>query len=132
MSVLATVADIAIVIAAIPAFTGGIVWTQRQLEARKQRRTDREVRNWNGYIQRAGVSSWFVKIIEDPDNKWTERVVLDVVDQDGTPNPSMAHALRLHANADRLICRYPSASQWDFLKDLEKDRFNTGQGYPIQ
>ena len=132
MTALGTVADIAIIIAAVPTFFGGFLWARLQLSKIHDRRTAREVRNWNGYIDRTGVNSWCVKVIEDPDHKWTERVLLDVVDMDGTPNPSMAHALRLFANSDGMLCKYPSEEQWRYLRDLQKDRFNSGQGYPIQ
>jgi len=132
MSVLATVADIAIVIAAIPALIGAIVWIRTQLERRKERRAAREVRSWNGYVSVAGDDTWFAKVVEDPDNKWTERVILEVLDPDGTPNASMAHGMRIRVNGDGMLSRCPTPDQWDFLKDLQNDRFNGGQGYPIQ
>ena len=132
MTILGTATEIAVIIAALPAATGTFLWTQQQLVQRRERRAARETRNWNGYVSVPGISTWYVRVIEDPETKWTERVVLDVVDPDGTPNPSMAHALRLHANGDGMLSRSPSPDQWDFLKELQKDRFNLGDGYPIQ
>jgi hypothetical protein len=80
------------------------------------------------------VATWYVRVIEDPQTKYTQRVILDVVNEDGTPNPSMAHALLMHANGDKMLSRSPSPAQWDHLKDLQKERFSRedGSGYPIQ
>jgi hypothetical protein len=132
MNALGTGAEIAVIVAAIPAATGALVWLQRQWDRLRERRSAREIRNWSGYILAPGVATWYVRVIEEPDTKWTERVVLDVVNQDDTPSPQMAHALRLYANGDRTLSRSPTPAQWEFLKDLQKDRFNRGDGYPIQ
>ena len=132
MSALGLGAEIAVIIAAVPAITGSFVWLRSQRDRIRERRADRETRNWNGYVSLPGVATCYVKVIEDPDAKWNERVILDVVDPDGTPNPSMAPALRLCTNGDGTLSRSPSPAQWEFLKDLQKDRFNRGDGYPIQ
>lgn len=132
MSVLGTVTEIAVIVAALPAATGAFVWTQRQRDRLRERRTARETRNWSGYVSAPGIATWYVKVIRDPDTNWTDRVVLDVLNPDGTPNPGMAHTLRLHADGDGMLSRSPTPAQWEFLKDLEKDRFNRGDGYPIQ
>lgn len=132
MSVLGTVAEIAVIVAALPAATGAIVWTQRQRERLRERRVAREARNWSGYVMITGIATWYVRVVEDPMAKWTERVVLEVVNPDGTPSPDMAHTLRLHANGDGMLSRSPTPAQWEFLKDLQKERFNRGDGYPIQ
>ena len=108
------------IIAAIPALIGAIVWVQRQLEQRGERRSAREVRNWHGYVMTTGISTWYVKVIEDPSNRWTERVVLDVVDPDGTPNPPMAHALRLSANSDGMLSRSPTSAEWNLSRILRR------------
>jgi hypothetical protein len=109
-----------------------VVWLQNQLDERRGRQTARETRNWTGYLSTPGIDTWYVTVIEDSDNKWTERVILEVVDPDGTPNPSMAHGLRLRARGDGTLSRSPTRAQWDFLKDLQNDRFNRGEAYPIQ
>jgi hypothetical protein len=132
MSVLGTGTEIAVIVAAMPAATGAVVWTLRQRDRLRERRTARETRNWSGYVITPGIATWYVKVIKDPDTKWTERVVLDVVNPDGTPSPEMAHALRLYADGDGTLGRSPTPAQWEFLKDLQKDRFNRGDGYPIQ
>ena len=131
MTVLGSGAEIGVIVAALPAATGAVVWTQRQLERRRDRQAARETRNWSGYIMVPGISTWYVSVVEEPGTAWTERVVLDVVNRDGTPNPEMAHLMRLHARGDGTLSRSPTPAQWDFLKDLQKDRFNRGDGYPI-
>lgn len=131
MSALGTGAQLAVIVAALPAATGAVVWTKRQLDHRRERQAARETRNWSGYIMAPGISTWYVSVVENPETRWTERVVVDVVNRDGTPNPEMAHVMRLHAKSDGMLSRSPTPAQCDFLLDLEKDRYNRGDGYPI-
>ena len=84
MGVLGTVADIAIIPTVAPIFTAAFVWTRTQLERRTERRTAREARNWSGYVDAPGVTTWYVKVIEDPNTSgrnescsiWSTRMAL--------------------------------------------------------
>jgi hypothetical protein len=99
----------------------------------QQRKAARQIRNWNGYIDQANVNSWIVKVVEDPESKWTHRVTLDVVNEDGTPNPGMAWAMRVRVKGDKTLSQTPTPAQWDYLKDLRDERFSRADGsaYPI-
>jgi hypothetical protein len=58
-------------------------------------------------------------------------VVLDVINEDGTPNEAMAHSLRQRVKEDGTLNRSPTLAQWEFLKDLRTERFGAARGYPI-
>lgn len=126
-----TGADVGTMLTGLSAVTATFLWGRSRVREWTAERDARRARNWNGYIIREGVATWFVRVVEDDSAKWSERVILDVVDKDGTPNPSMAHALRLHARGDGMLSRSPTEAQWHFLDDLRTARFGAPEGYPI-
>ena len=110
-----TGADIGTMLTGLSAVTATFLWGRTRVREWKAERDARAARNWNGYIIREGVATWFVRVVEDDSAKWSERVILHVVDEDGTPNPSVAHALRLHARGDGMLSRCPprpSGTSW--------------------
>jgi hypothetical protein len=115
----------------LSAVTAAFLWGRTRVVEWRVERDARRARNWNGYIIREGVATWFVRVVEDESAKWSARVILDVVDRDGTANPSMAHALRMYAREDGMLSRSPTEAQWHFLGDLRKARFGAPQGFPI-
>jgi len=124
-------ADIGTMLTGLSAVTATMLWGRARVREWREDRYARQIRNWNGYIIREGVATWIVQVVEDESAKWSERVILDVVNQDGTPNPAMAHQLRLYARNDGTISRSPTAAQWRFLDDLRRARFGAPEGYPI-
>jgi len=122
-------ADIGAMIVGVPVVAGGILWLTRWRAARKQRKAARELRNWHGYIPINGVSDWRVRLVEDPQSL-SARVVLEVVDRDGKPDPSWAHDLRETIKRDGMIARVPTPEEYDFLRYLHKER-GYGKGLPV-
>jgi len=127
-----TGAEVGTMATGLAAVTATALWVRNRAVEWTAARNARKSRNWNGYIIREGVGTWFVRLVEDDTSeKWSEKVTLEVVDQDGTPNPSMAHALRLFVQSDGMISRSPTPAQWEFLQDLRKARFGAPGGYPL-
>jgi hypothetical protein len=60
----------------------------------------------------------------------TAKVVLEVVDRDGDPDPAMAHSMRQVAEADGRLARAPTEEEWSFLITQRKER-GYGNGYPL-
>jgi len=110
------------------ALTAVLVWGRNQIEQRRQRRLARTHRDWNGYIDIAGVATWGLRLVERQPDESPERVTLDVVNEDGSANQQMAHMLRNVVEADRFLSRAPSPEQLEFLKDLRRQR---PRGYPV-
>jgi hypothetical protein len=72
----------------LSAVTAAFVWSRSQVRYWRQRAA-RSARNWHGYIELGGINSWYGRLAEDPREPAT-RVVLDVVDRDGSPDVNMA------------------------------------------
>ena len=130
MSWLEVGADVGTMATGLSAATAAFVWVRRQLQDRRNARDARAYRSWNGFIIQEGVFTGFVRLVPDPSAP-PERVTLDVINTDGSPNPNMAHALRLFIESDGMISRSPSVDQQAFLTDLRRKRFGTTTGYPI-
>lgn len=126
-----TGADIGTMLTGLSAVTATFLWGRERVREWMAARHAREIRNWNGYIIREGVDTWLVRVVEDESTRYTERVTLDVVNRDGTPNRDMAHSLRLRAKEDGMLSRSPTPEQWDYLGDLRRERFGAPGGYPI-
>jgi hypothetical protein len=114
--------------------TGVVVWIRNQVRCQRDRRAVRRHRNWHGYIASGTMSSWHMRVVEDPDSP-TGRVVLDVLDgADGTPDSTRARSLRLQVQADGMLARVPTPTEYEFLqalarqRDYDKDR----QGFTVQ
>ncbi len=78
-----------------------------------------------------GINDWFVRVVEDEPKTLTARVVLEVVDRDGDPDPAMAHSMRQIAGADGRLARVPSENEWSFLIAQRKER-GYGKGAPLR
>ena len=61
----------------------------------------------------------------------TARVVLEVVDRDGDPDPAMAQTMRQMAAGDDRLARAPTEEEWSFLVAQRKER-GYGKGYPLR
>lgn len=73
----------------------------------------------------------FVRLVPDADAP-PQRVPVDDIDRDGTPNEAMAHGLKQIVQGDGMISRSPSIEQQAFLEDLRQNRFSSPNGgYPI-
>jgi hypothetical protein len=131
MSWVTTGADVGTMLTGLSAVTATILWGRSRIRDWRDERAARVERNWNGYIIREYIPSWFVRVIEDGSANNTERVVLDVINKDGTPNANMAHQLKLYIRGGGTLTNPPSAAQWDFLQDLRLARFGAPSGYPI-
>lgn len=77
-----------------------------------------------------GINDWFVHVVEEP-KTLTAKVVLEVVDRDGAPDPAMAHSLRQVAKGDGGLARAPTEEEWSFLIAQRKER-GYGNGYPVR
>lgn len=126
-----TGADTGTMLTGLSAVTATVLWGRTRIREWRAERDARRTRNWNGYIIRENVPTWFVRVIEDESNKSSERVTLEVINSDGTPNLAMAHLLRQLARNDGMLSRSPSPAQWRFLDDLRRARFGAPGGYPI-
>lgn len=115
----------------LSAVTATILWGRARVREWNDDRDARQARNWNGYIIREGIPAWFVQVVDNEDGYHSERVVLDVVNLDGTPNANMAHNLRLYVQTGGILTKPPSVAQWKFLEDLRRQRFGAPGGYPI-
>jgi hypothetical protein len=47
-----------------PVIVAGGVWISRRISARRETREVRQYRNWHGYVDLAGISSWYARVIE--------------------------------------------------------------------
>ena len=122
-------ADFATMVTGLSALSAAYVWIRKQVEERRERRAAVQSRNWHAYIMPEGINDWFVHVVEQP-KTLTARVVLEVVDRDGDPDPAMAHSMRQVAEADGRLARVPTQEEWSFLIAQRKER-EYGNGYPL-
>ena len=126
----ATAADFATMATGLSVLTAAYVWVRKQREERRERRAAVKGRNWHAYVMPEGINDWFVRVVEDEPRTFTARVVLEVVDRDGDPDPAMAYSMRLVANGDGRLARAPTEDEWSFLTAQRKER-GYGKGYPL-
>ena len=131
MSWMTTGAEFGTMLTGISATTATFLWGRTRIREWRADRDTRRERNWNAYISRENLPTWFVRLVDDEQVRWSERVVLNVVNRDGSPNTDMAHAFRLYVQDYGTLTRPPSAAQWDFLEDLRRTRFGAPKGYPL-
>ena len=132
MSWATTGADVGSMLTGLSAVTATALWGRARVREWRAERAARVSRNWGGYIIREYIPAWFTQVVDDGSSNHTERVVLDVINRDGTPKPNMAHQLKLYIRSGGTLTNPPSAAQWDFLQDLRQARFGAPEGYPIQ
>ena len=65
------------------------------------------------------------------DTALTNQIVLEVVNQDGTPNQLLAHAMRTCIDRHGMLSAPPTEEQAAFLTDLRLKRFNSPGGFPV-
>jgi hypothetical protein len=121
MSWAQTGADVGTMVTGLSALTAAVLWTRNQVGGWKAARDARRQRNWHGYIILEGLDTWYVRLINQSEAP-AERVVLDVVNPDGTPNPQMAHGMRIRVQGDGMLSRSPTPAEFDFLRDMRKER----------
>jgi hypothetical protein len=125
----ATGADFATMITGLSALSAAYVWIRKQREERREHRAAIQNRNWHAYVMPEGINDWFVRVVDQP-RAPTARVILDVVDRNGSPDPAMAHSLRQTVEADGRLARGPTEDEWSFLITQRKER-GYGNGYPL-
>ena len=125
-----TAANLATVATGLSALIAAFVWVRKQTEERQERRAAIRSRNWHGYVMPEGINDWFVHLAEDP-KTLTARVVLEVVDRNGDPDPAMAHSMREVTKGDGRLARAPTEEEWSFLIAQRKER-GYGKGYPVR
>jgi len=128
MSWTTTGADAATMVTGLSALTAVIVWSRNQLDHRNQRRLAQARRLWNGYIDVAGIHTWRLRLVERGADDPPERLIVEVVNDDGTPNTPMAHLLGQVIESDGFVSRTPSPEQYEYLKSLRRQR---PRGYPV-
>lgn len=102
--------------------TGVSVWVRKQWRERQERRAVRRRRNWHGYIEGGMLSSWYVRLAEEPETP-SGRVVLEVLDgADGEPSTNLARALRTQVETDGMLARVPTPEEYEFLRVLRQER----------
>jgi hypothetical protein len=111
--------------------TATAFWVRARFREWRDARDARRDRNWNGFIIRESVPTWIARVVDEDGAQWSERVILDVVNPDGTPNPAMAQLLRQVVRNENTLTRSPSVAQAHFLDDLRRARFGAPSGYPI-
>ena len=131
MSWTGTGADFATMATGLSVLSATYVWIRKQREERRERRAAVQNRNWHAYVMPEGINDWFVRVVEDEPKTLTARVVLEVVDRDGDPDPAMAHSMRQIAGADGRLARAPSENEWSFLIAQRKER-GYGKGDPLR
>ena len=114
----------------LSAVTAAFVWTKGQVRGWRQEKAATRIKNWRGYIDLGQVNTWYVRLIEEPTSP-TARVILEIIDNDGTPNEQMAHSLRQVVKRDRLLSRSPTPGEFEFLKQLYRER-GYGKGIRIE
>lgn len=111
--------------ASIVTATGGIIatsiWAKGKLLNRKQQKAITQRRNWHGYIEPAGINTWFVKLLEEPDRP-SARVVLEVIDGKGQPDEMGGQGFRQRVIGDGMLSRSPTPAELEFLMALRKER----------
>jgi hypothetical protein len=104
----------------------------RRLLVPETRRDESDTRRWR--IRGSCVNNPLPKkaqVVNDEQSNYSERVILEVVNPDGSPNANMAHNLRLYVQTGGILTIPPSIAQWKFLEDLRRQRFGSPGGYPI-
>ena len=125
-----TGADFATMATGLSALTAAFVWVRGQREERQARRAAVRNRNWHGFVMPEGINDWFVRVIEEPETL-SARVVIEVVDRAGNPDPAMAHSMRQIARGEGRLARAPTEEEWSFLIAQRKER-GYGNGYPVR
>lgn len=77
-----------------------------------------------------GIDTWYVRLAEEPPASPTARVVLEVIDRDGTPNAMLSHKVRQVISRDGMLSRSPTPAENEFLIALQMDRRQAG-GFPV-
>lgn len=113
--------------------TATVVWTRRQWDEWQHSRAARRQRNWHGYVMPEGIDTWYVRIVEQPLDVPPERVTLDVVNADGSPNPQLAQGMKIRIDGERMLSRSPSPAEWEFLIAMRKERgYGKTGGFPVR
>jgi hypothetical protein len=105
------------------------VWVRGKWSSRHERTAAIEQRTWHDYIEPAGINTWPIRLMEIPDQP-TARVVLQVIDKDGAPDPNWAANMRQRVQQDGMLARVPTQAETEFLIALRGERSN--RGGPIQ
>lgn len=130
MDWLTTGADVATMATGLSVVTATIVWVQNQARRWKQERAATRLKNWHGFIAMGQIDTWYVRVAEAPDGP-TSRVVLDVINKDGSPNEQLAHTMRQKINADGVLSRSPTPEEFEFLMHLHSEK-GYGKGIAIR
>jgi hypothetical protein len=121
MSWTQTGAEFGTMVTGVSALTAAALWTRNQMRGWKEARDARRQRNWNGYIMLENVDTWYVQLVNQADAP-PERVVLDVVNKDNTPNAAAAHGMRIRVQGEGMLSRSPTPAEFAFLRDMRKER----------
>lgn len=117
-------AGIATMLGGISVLVGVVTWLFTQYRGWQVRRAASRLRTWHGYIPSGMISSWWVRLVEDPDAP-TARVVLEVLDGrpgTGGPDVNRAQELRQCIVGDGLLARAPTPGEYEFLQALHRER----------
>jgi hypothetical protein len=131
MDLWTTGADVGTMLTGLSAATAAFVWTRSQVREWRQQRAAIQRRSWHGYIDVGGISTWYVRLADDPKTP-TARVVLDVVKQDGAPDDLMAYNLRLSIERDGMLSRPPTTQELELLKSLGRERGYGKGGFVVR
>jgi hypothetical protein len=124
-----TGADIAEMASGLSIVVGVTVWIRRQVQNWKQQRAVERERNWHGFIDLGMLDTWYVRLVEVPDSP-TARVMLDVINRDGSLNEQHAYSVRQIISSDGRLSRSPTVAEYDFLQYLHKKN-GYGKGISI-
>lgn len=131
MDVMTAGADIGTMLTGLSAVTAAYVWTRSQWSGWRQEKLARSRRTWHGYVAIEGVDTWYVRAVADADRQ-AGQVVLEVLDgQDGSPDEVLAQGMRIVADRDGMLSRSPTTEEFEFLKDLRKER-GYGKGFIVR
>lgn len=122
-------ADIATMATGLSAVTAAATWIAGRWRGWRQEKALTAHRNWHGYIPSGTIASWHVRLAEEPDTP-SAKVVLEVVDRDGNPDPYTAPSLRRTIDADGKLARVPTPQEYEFLGFLSK-KFGYGKGVAV-
>jgi hypothetical protein len=129
-SVMTYGADAGTMLTGLAVATATWTWVRKQYRERQERKAQHSLRSWNGYV--APLSQWWVRVADDSRIR-DGLLTLEVLDTEtGPASPSVAAGMRIVVNSDRMLAQAPTPAQYEFIRELAKERITGGKPYPVR